>query len=237
MQQFEYQPLDWYWFKGNDVKASILQGVCRFRSYVLYGSGFRKNFGTTGKNFGDTYYTDFESYHIVAAINNVIIGTVRITPPNSETVGLSILGDEKYSAFLKKIDLSFENIVEINRLMVDDRFRSLKLGQTLMHAAVALTEKIWNLDHIEILGTAGNCTKQVDFFVKHTDYRKIEGLENFIAPEFNDEVTLLKYGKRPYNKGAKQIDEFVQLFNLNDCRPTLNFKSNYDHSLFNEMTV
>jgi predicted GNAT family N-acyltransferase len=200
--------LNWYWFKGNEVQSSLLQDVCLFRSYVLFDSGFRKNFGQAGKNFGDIQYSDFESYHIIACYKDQLVGTVRVTPPFTETVAHSVLGTDDYKQLIQHVGAELSSVIEINRLMVDSRVRKLQLGRTLMYAAIGLIENIWDRSQMTIIGSAGNVTKQAEFFQKHTDYEKIPDVPKKFALAFNDEITFLKYKNPPYVKGAEWIEFF-----------------------------
>jgi len=198
--------LNWYCFKGKEVKASLLQKICLFRSFVLFDSGFRKNFSQVGQDFGDIQYTDFESYHIVASHQDEILGTVRVTPPSGKTVALSVLGNEEYKSLINLLETTPDKVLEINRLMID----------SLMYAAIAFIENNWNRADLTIIGSAGNCTKQAKFFLDHTDYKKIPHVSDKFASTFNDDITFLKYANPPYSKGTDEIDFFKKnLKNLN----------------------
>lgn len=229
--EIEFNNLDWHYFKGNSIKASLLQKVCLFRSFALYDSGFRKNFDTEGAYYGDVQYTDFESYHIVASVNNQILGTVRITPSNARTVAETVLGKEKYLQMIAKLNTESHFVLEINRLMIDSRFRKLNLGRTLMYAAISLIEKKWNRQEMTIIGSAGNCTKQTQFFLNYTDYKKIENADDVYAEAFNDKITFLKYALPPYTKGTEFIDYFgkklIEIDTLNSPVLTAYFKDSY----------
>ncbi len=205
--------LSWYWFKGNEVPSRLLQNVCLFRSFVLYDSGFRKNFGHSGANYGDVQYSDFESYHIMACYQDQLIGTVRITPPFTETVASSVLGPTEYKELIQHLGTKLSQVIEINRLMVDARVRKLQLGRTLMYAAVALIENQWDRSQMTIIGSAGNVTKQAEFFQKHTDYERIEGIQEKFASAFHDQITFLKYRNPPYAKGQEWIEFFKEKLN------------------------
>ena len=202
--------LNLYWFKGNEVQGSLLQDVCLFRSFVLFDSGFRKNFGNNGRNFGDIQYSDFESYHIIACHKDQLVGTVRVTPPYTETVAQSVLGQADYEDLLKLIGTDLNSVIEINRLMVDSRIRKLQLGRTLMYAAVALIENVWDRNQMTIIASAGNVTKQAEFFQKHTDYERISNVTDKFAAAFNDDITFLKYKNPPYTKGTEWIEYFKE---------------------------
>ncbi len=223
----ELESLDFCWFQGASVQASVLQSVCMFRSHVLYDNGFRKNFEINGKSYGDIQYSDFESFHIVATEDDTIWGTIRITPKSSLTVARSVLGEEEFQKLLISIGEmgnSVENVIEINRLMIDPNFRNSSLGQTLMFAAIGLIEILFNRTTTTILGTAGNCTKQLDFFMKYTDYVKIPKFNNANAPQFNDEVTFMIYEQPPYTKGKAEISKFSRQFRTGNRLPTTFFK-------------
>lgn len=208
--------LNWHCFKGKEVKASLLQKICLFRSFVLFDSGFRKNFSQVGQDFGDIQYTDFESYHIVASHEDEILGTVRITPPTGKTVALSVLGTEEYKSLIDLLETTPDKVLEINRLMIDSRYRKLNLGRTLMYAAIAFIENNWHREELTIIGSAGNCTKQAKFFLDHTDYQKIPHISDKFASTFNDDITFLKYANPPYSKGTDEINFFKKnLKNLN----------------------
>jgi predicted GNAT family N-acyltransferase len=183
-----------------------------FRSKVLFDSGFRKDFDEQGRLFGDVAYADFESHHVVATIGDRLIGTVRVTPPSGENVARSVLGPLLYGNLITKIDGRWDRILEINRLMIDPEFRELKLGRTLMYAAMALIETYFERSEYEIIGSAGNCTKQADFFLKHTDYERIAEMPDHPAPAFNDTISFLRYKQAPYIKGADEIQSFRDLF-------------------------
>ncbi len=204
--------LQWYCFKGNEVPGSLLQSVCLFRSKVLFDSGFRKDFDEQGRLFGDVAYADFESHHVVATVGDRLIGTVRVTPPSGENVARSVLGPLLYGNMISKIDGRWDRILEINRLMIDPEFRELKLGRTLMYAAMALIETYFERSEYEIIGSAGNCTRQADFFLKHTDYERIAEMPDHPAPAFNDTISFLRYKQAPYIKGADEIQKFQQVF-------------------------
>lgn len=208
--EIEFNNLDWFYFKGNSISANLLQKVCLFRSFALFDSGFRKNFDTEGAHFGDIQYTDFESHHIIASFQNQILGTVRVTPSCARTVAETVLGKPHYLQLLEKINAQPEKVLEINRLMIDSRFRRLNLGRTLMYAAVALIEKKWNRSEMTIIGSAGNCTKQAQFFLNYTDYKKIENVDEVYADAFSDKITFLKYEQPPYTKGTEFIEHFGQ---------------------------
>jgi predicted GNAT family N-acyltransferase len=214
MENIDLKKLEWTYFKGSEVQASLLQSICLFRSFVLYDAGFRKDFGQHGSSFGDIQYSDFESYHVVAFQGSEIVGTVRITPATAETVASSVLGEAGFNSLLHRLVADKKSAVEINRLMIDERFRKQKLGQTLMYAAVALVDHLWKSENMTIIGTAGNCTKQTEFFLKYTDYRRIEGLQNQYAEKFNDEVTFLEYGSKPYRHGVDWVEFFANQFSL-----------------------
>lgn len=230
--------LNWSYFRGYEGTASLLQSICLFRSHVLYDSGFRKNFGSGGASYGDVQYSDFESYHIVASKGDEVVGTIRITPPGAETIALSVLGSARYQELLGRIDAKPSNTLEINRLMIDERFRKQKLGQTLMYAAVGLIENLWDRNQIHIIGSAGNCTKQVDFFLKYTDYQRISDVSNEFAEKFNDEVSFMSYAKPPYVKGAEWVKYFTNYFK-EQRQPAWNrFKSNYDrHTILPDISA
>lgn len=203
--------LSWNWFRGNEVHGSLLQDVCLFRSFVLYDSGFRKNFGAYGRNFGDVQFSDFDSYHIVARAGKQVLGTVRVTPPQVETVAASVLGPEDYQSLIAKLGTDLDHVIEINRLMIDGRVRKLNLGRTLMYASVALIENLWDRSKMTIIGSAGNCTKQAQFFLNYTDYEKIPGVSDHFASTFNDHVTFLRYKQPPYVRGAEWIESFKKI--------------------------
>lgn len=200
--------LAWYFFKGNDIPASLLQQVCLFRSNVLFDSGFRKNFDESGEDYGDIQYADFESFHIIACFKNEIIGTVRITPSRAKTVAQSVLGYQDYMKLIELLNTTSDKVLEINRLMIDVRFRKANLGKTLMYAAIALIESHWKRSELTIIGSAGNCTKQAKFFLDHTDYQKIPSVSDKFASTFNDHITFLKYSEPPYTKGVEEIAFF-----------------------------
>jgi predicted GNAT family N-acyltransferase len=206
--------LSWFWFKGNSVQGSLLQDTCLFRSQVLFDSGTRKDFGISGRRYGDVQFADFESFHIVACLDKEILGTIRITPPFVETVAESVLGLEDYAKLLLHLQAEPSRVIEINRLMIDARVRKSALGRTLMHAAVALIENLWDRSQMVIIGSAGNCTKQAQFFVKYTDYEIIPGVANKFAETFNDQITFLKYKSPPYEKGSDWIEFFKEEFKV-----------------------
>jgi predicted GNAT family N-acyltransferase len=224
---FSIAELNWYWFKGNAVTARLLQDTCLFRSHVLFDSGTRKDFGKYGKRFGDVQYADFESYHIVACRQSEILGTIRVTPPLVETVGASVLGPEDYAKLLDHVGARAEQVIEINRLMIDRRIRKSELGRTLMYAAVALIENLWDRQKMVILGSAGNNTKQTQFFVNYTDYELIPGVANKFADTFNDQITFIKYKNPPYVKGADWIEVFKREFRLIGTPPFVRFDLGY----------
>ncbi|MCB9026749.1 MAG: GNAT family N-acetyltransferase [Bdellovibrionaceae bacterium] len=203
---------DWYWFKGNSVQGSLLQSVSCFRSRVLFDSGFRKDFGPKGKNYGDISFTDFESYHIIAAKEGKIYGTIRVTPPHAEKVAEQVLGAEDYLKLLKHIGTEANKVYEINRLMIDQSLRKCALGRTLMYAAIGLMEAQLNRSNYTVIGSAGNCTKQAHFFTKYTDYYRISNVNDRAAPIFNDTITFLVYKNAPYIKGKDEIDSFTKMF-------------------------
>lgn len=237
--ELSLEKMEWIWFKGNQVPAQILQTVCEFRSRVLFDSGFRQNFARFGGSFGDIQYSDFESLHIIAHQNSELLGTVRITLPRQEIVALSVLGIEKYFELLTHIKTDFNHCIEINRLMIDERCRKLALGRTLMYAAIALVENYFQRDQITIIGSAGNCTKQKDFFLKYTDYELIDGVSNYFAKAFNDEVSLLKYKNPPYSNGVEWIHFFDHEFkNLKSIPENLYFhrREEYTHPQINNLT-
>lgn len=227
----EFDSLNWHFFKGNSVHASLIQKVCLFRSFILFDSGFRKSFDTEGANYGDIQYSDFESFHIIASLNNQILGTIRITPSKARTVTESILGKEKYLSLLSDLKVNPNDLLEINRLMVDSRFRKLNLGRSLIFSAIALIENLWVRDKMTIIGSAGNCSKQTQFCLNHTDFHKIEFLDNFFSAVFSDEVTVLKYALPPYSKGTEQIEYFRTHLNIIDSTQndkfTAYFEENY----------
>lgn len=227
--------LSWYWFKGNEVSGRLLQDVCLFRSCVLFDSGFRSNFGNLGKNFGDIQYSDFESYHIVACYNQEILGTIRISPSSVETVTLNILGLTDYQVLIKQLGTSLDQIVETNRLTIDERVRKLNLGRTLIYASIALIENIWDRSQMTIIGSAGNNTKQTDFITKHTDYKKIPDFPGRYSSIFNDQITFLKYDNPPYTKGAAKIEFFKNLFKKQEAVPWPRLTTNYQITPLNEI--
>lgn len=231
MENIDLKKLDWNYFKGSEAQASLLQSICLFRSFVLYDAGFRKDFGQRGNSFGDIQYSDFESYHVVAYQDSEIVGTVRITPATTETVASSVLGEADFNYLLDRLVADKKSAVEINRLMIDERFRKQKLGQTLMYAAVALVDQIWGCENMTIIGTAGNCTKQTEIFLKYTDYRRIEGLQNHYAEKFNDEVTFLEYGSKPYHHGADWIEFFASQFSLERVPLPVRLRTKYQLDL------
>lgn len=219
--------IQWAWFQGSQVSSQLLKNLGVFRSHVLYDLGFRKSFGPLEPDFGDLKYVDFESYHILAIYNGFIIGSVRVTPPQQETVALSVLGKEKYLSMLQKIDARLDNVIEINRLMVDLRFRELALGRTLMYAAVALIENLWNRENVVVIGSAGNCTKQTEFFLKHTDYVRIPDQKDQEAPLFNDAISFLIYQRPPYQKGVEWISFFKSELQKSKITEGVYFSSYY----------
>lgn len=223
-----FNDLSWYWFKGNEVTGRLLQDVCLFRSCVLFESGFRKNFGSSGKNFGDIQYSDFESYHVIACLGDEILGTVRVTPPGVETVALSVLGLQDYKQLIQQMSTSLDRVIEINRLMIDNRVRKLNLGRTLMYASIGLIENVWKRNDMTVIGSAGNCTKQAQFFLNHTDYEKIPGVSDKFASTFNDDITFLKYRNPPYEKGSDKIDFFKGIFNVQLPFPGTRLKMSYE---------
>ncbi|MCB0369130.1 MAG: GNAT family N-acetyltransferase [Bdellovibrionales bacterium] len=200
--------LDWYYFKGSDVRAFLLQQLCLFRSFVLYDSGFRQNFSLEGDKYGDIEFIDFDSYHIIACKDDEIIGTIRVTPPKLKGVTYSILGRNEFQEMLANMGTTHERIIEINRLSVDARYRKLNLGRSLIFSSIALIEKIWNRNEVSIIGSAGNCLGQTQFCLKYTDFKRIPNLEDRYTETFKDKVTFLTYSLPPYEKGQEQIDFF-----------------------------
>ena len=224
----EISEFDWHWFKGNSVRGSLLQSVSRFRSRVLYDSGFRKDFGPNGKSFGDISFADFESYHIIASKKGEIYGTVRITPPHAEKVAEQVLGPEDYLRLVKHIGASPEKVCEINRLMIDQSLRKCALGKTLMYASIGLFEAQLDRSKYTIIGSAGNCTKQAQFFTKYTDYMRISDISDRAAPVFNDSISFLIYKNPPYINGKEEIEYFKQLFK-GKCTPQFSSFELIDH--------
>lgn len=218
--------LDWRWFRGRDVQGSLLQSLCLFRSQVLYDRGLRESFGQFGATFGDIQYADFDSYHIVATRGPLILGAVRITPPQAQTITLSILGPEKYADLIRKVNATPESVVEINRLVVDRSSRDLVLGKTLMCAAVALTEMVWH-GGMTIIGTSGNNAKQINLFLRHLDCERIQGVDDVFCEKYNDTVSFVRYKEPPYVKGAQAIDYFKQRLQYNSPPDFEAFQSNY----------
>ena len=91
-------------------------------------------------------------------------------------------------------------------------FRDLSLGRTLIYAAIALIENIWNRSKMLILGSAGNCIGQTEFVLKHTDFQKIPNREGSFSELFNDQLTYLYYKQAPYFKGVELILFFQKIF-------------------------
>lgn len=211
-QNLSLEQLEWTWFKGNEVSARLLQSVGMFRSYVLYDLGQRKNFGPLEHDFGDIRYVDFESYHIVASYEGMLVGAIRVVPPMIETVTLSILGMEDYKTVIEKMGGSLTKVIETSRIVVDHRFRQLSLGRTLVYAAIALIELLWNREEMFIICSGGNCAGQAEFLQGKTDYCRIPGELNRFSATYNDEITLLVYKQRPYTKGVEWIESFKEKF-------------------------
>ena len=205
---------EWSWFHGKGVLGQTLQEVCLFRSTVLHNHGFRNQFSQDGALYGDVSYSDFESFHLTARSGGKLVGTVRVTPPSAPNVARTVLGSEKYLELLHIAGATPERVIEINRLMIDETIRRSGLGKTLMYGAVALIEALFKREDYFILGSAGNCTRQKDFFLKNTDYDVIPGITNHYAAEFNDEITFLSYAHPPYSKGAREIEWFRENLDL-----------------------
>ncbi len=221
--------VSWHWFKGNEVTGRLLQDVCLFRSAVLFDSGLRENFGGHGRNFGDTHYADFDSYHVVASQNNIILGTIRITPPEIANVTSSVLGFEDYKAFVASLNYDLKNTIEMNRLMVKADTRKLNLGKMLLYAAVGVIENIWDRERFLIICSAGNCASQASYLKRHSDFETVENMPDRFSELFNDSVSFLKYRQPPYLKGATEIKIFSELFakqvSLPWSRLEMSFKS------------
>lgn len=207
-----YDDLQWYWFKGNEMPSRLLQDLCLYRSHVICDFGTRKNFGYLGKNFGDIRYADFESYHIILCRKDEVLGSVRVTPGIVETVAASVLGETDYMNLINHLEVSLDKVIEINRLLIDYRVRRLNLGRILMYAAIGLIENVWDRKEMTIIGSAGNCTKQTQFFLNYTDYEKIPNVADKYTKDFDDTITFLKYRQAPYDKGADKIEFFKELF-------------------------
>ncbi len=236
--EIQFNDLEWFWFKGNQINSKILQDVCLFRSCVLFDSGFRKNFGVSGKNFGDIQYADFESYHVVASLNQEIMGTVRVVPPHVENLTYGILGSNEYKNYVQHLHTTPDKIIEINRLMIDDRVRKLNLGRTLMFASVALVENIWKREEMTIIGIGGHKTRQVDFFTNYTDTERVEGYPDKFYPAYNDNVSFLRYKQRPYDKGHEKVEFFKKIFSEQKDLPFETYKMNYKiHSFIEDAEV
>lgn len=225
--QTRYDDITWHWFKGNEVSGRLLQDVCLFRSCVLFDSGLRENFGSHGKNFGDTQYSDFDSYHIVASRHDEILGTIRVTPPHNDTVTAGVLGSVDFKALVNRLGFKLSHVVEVNRLMVDERTRQHNLGRMLIFAAIGLIEKLWDRDEVLIIGSAGNCTKQAQFTLKHTDFEKIPEMDDRFSETFSDDITFLRYGYAPYAKGEVHIRFFQELFAKQRMLPWKQLKVSY----------
>lgn len=219
--------LNWYWFKGKEVSSGLLRDLCLFRSHILFDSGNRKNFGFLGKNFGDIQFSDFESFHIVVCERNKIIGTIRVTPPLTENVTLSVLGLEGYKKLAENLMSNFSQIIEVNRLMLDPIYRGTNVSQLLMYASIGLIEALWISSKMTLIASAGNNRKQSVFISRYTDFQPIEGYENFESPQFGDTVTLLKCSSPPYKKGSNEIESFKTQFQKQESFLWKNFESNF----------
>ncbi len=228
--EFTFDDLTWYWFRGNDVNARLLQDVCLFRSHVLYDGGTRKNFGHDGVHFGDVHYTDFDSYHIVACRGREIVGVIRVTPAKCETVTESVLGRMRFAEYLQHLETDRQHTLEINRLMIDPRYRKSNLGRTLMYAAVALIHRQWDRSIMTVIGAAGNITRQVDFFLKYTDYHRVEGWADEYAPAFSDHVSFMVYERTSYTRGLDWIEFFKREFQKNSIPIFRSFEMGYDRN-------
>ena len=215
-QKLIFEDIYWNWFKGNEISAKQLQSIGIFRSQVLFNLGLRKSFGPFEMDFGDLRYVDFESYHIVAYYKSKLIGSIRVTPPMLETVTFGAMGMKLYLETLEMLGGDLNNVIEINRLMVDPDYRDLSLGRTLIYAAVALIENIWDRSKMLILGSAGHCMGQTEFVLKHTDFQKIPNREECFSQLFNDKLTFLYYKQAPYLKGVELISFFQNLFKQKD---------------------
>jgi len=193
-----------------------LKQVTEMRGRVLYENGLRPFFQVGDNQFLDTDAFEASCYHILAKIDNHIVGCVRLLPltESLDCVSSEAIGKEIFSSIIKRHYQDLSSLAEISRWIADPHYQTTRVGYDLMFGVWALANHLG----FQMIANGGHMVK---------DGIKLYGVaylsDNpgpYYSKKYNDNIYLLYFDKNKLsNKAVKAIEKMTEILNLSSILP------------------
>lgn len=197
---------------GSGAELEWLRELQVLRGRVFYEEGLRPFFQVAENQFLDKDNFDLICYHILAKINNKIVGGIRLLPlsPHRSCVTEEIIGKAPFDELIqacfgdKIIGLS-----EMSRWFVDPKYHATRIGPYLVYAVWALA------NHLRLAFIANSGRKTKNFITHYGGAYLSKCPGSYYSEKYNDEIHILFFDKkRLSNKALKHIEEMHKILKL-----------------------
>jgi N-acyl-L-homoserine lactone synthetase len=173
----------------HDAPCGWLHEIREFRARVLFDNGRRPRFRQTGGRFVDGDRFDDAAHHVVARVDGVVAGCVRLLPVADSGMCLTeeLIGAARFAEMLYGLGANRSQSVEGGRWVVEPTYRTRGLGVRLAAAGVAVARA---LGYRVLFCPAGTGGKQ-DRVLARLGLAAVPDMPLIPVPHLDDELRLM----------------------------------------------
>ena len=194
---------------------SIIDRVVRFRGEVIYENGLRPSFCLTDGSYADYCVFDRSSYHVLAYFNDRLVGCVRLYLLSSGKSSYCeyFIGRQKIAKISNDLGVSYHELSEVSRWVVQPEFRGKNLGTLLMAGIIFLAHQ---LGQKIVLAMSGTVMKQ-DRALIRMGFQPVQDIPLYPEATVMDNLRLIYLDLRSLEKIslAAKVTKMSYILDLN----------------------
>jgi predicted GNAT family N-acyltransferase len=190
---------------------SAIDQISHFRGQVIYENGLRPSFRLADGSYHDNCPFDQSSYHILAYSDNQLVGCLRLYLLALDRIGYceKFIGRDKIDKIIYNLGVSYHEVAEVSRWVVQFEFRGNNLGKFLMAGIVLLASK---LEQKILLAMSGTVREQDKALIR-MGFQPVSNIPLYPEAVLIDELRLIYLDLRDLEK-IPLISKVVQISSL-----------------------